>query len=162
MAVSRVRLLLNLAAFTVIFLLLLHKTTYGNNYTTFNRNVKNYRNNLLIIDEIGRQVAKYKVALADNSQKRGYGLMNLRNLDNEKGMLFLFKKHAIINMWMKNTLISLDMIFIDGDKIVHIVQNTEPKSLKYIPSKFEIDKVLEVNSGEVERRGLKVGYKIKL
>mgnify|MGYP000017628666 FL=1 len=141
----------------IIFLLLLHNTTYAINYNDFNQNVKNYNQNLSIIDKNGSELVKYKVAVAKNQEEKSYGLMNLRYLSNEKGMLFLFKKHAIINMWMKNTLIPLDMIFIRGNEIVWIVENTTPLSLKYISSKFEIDKVLEVNAGEVEKWGIEIG-----
>ena len=111
---------------------------------------------MLIIGKNGQEIANYRVALADNDQKMQYGLMNLEYLDAKKGMLFLFKKHAIISMWMKNTLIPLDMIFIEGDKIVRIAQDTTPHSLKHISSKFKIDKVLEVNAGEVEEKGIKI------
>ena len=148
--------------FGAIFILIFSNDGHSYNYNDFNQNVKNYNKNLLIIGKNGEEIAKYKVAIADSEENRSYGLMNLKHLDSEKGMLFLFKKHAIIAMWMKNTLIPLDMIFIDGDEIVWIAKKTTPHSLKHITSKYKIDKVLEVNSGEVEKNGIKIGDRIKL
>jgi uncharacterized protein len=130
----------------------------ANNYKDFNRNVKNYNKNLLIFDKSGNEIAKYVVAVANNKEKVSYGLMNLPKLDNEKGMLFLFKKDAIINMWMKNTMIPLDMIFINNDKIVSIYSGAKPYDLSVISSVFEVDKVLEVNAGQVNRNGIKTGH----
>ncbi len=154
--------ILKIVVFCSIFLAFLSKITYAEDYSSFNRNVKNYNQELRILRKNGKNVAKYMVAIADNQQKRNYGLMNLEHLDNEKGMLFLFKKHAIIAMWMKNTLIPLDMLFISGDEIVWIAQNTRPMSLDHIVPDVRADKVLEINAGQVKEKGIKIGDKIKL
>ncbi len=87
--------------------------------------------------------------------------MNLERLDEQKGMLFLFEKPDIIYMWMKNTLIPLDMIFINGDEIVAIKENAQPLSLDVISSQFSIDKVLEINAGLVKKYGIKTTQKIR-
>ena len=103
-----------------------------------------------------------EVAIADNEEKRRYGLMNLKRMAGKNGMLFLYKSHAIINMWMKNTLIPLDMVFIDGDVIVYIHRQAKPLDLSIISSVYEVDKVLEINAGEVDSKKIKIGQKIIL
>jgi uncharacterized membrane protein (UPF0127 family) len=66
-------------------------------------------------------------------------------------------------MWMKNTRIALDMVFIDkNNQIATIVTNTEPYSLDIISSEKEVKKVLEINAGLVKKFGIKVGQKIKI
>jgi uncharacterized membrane protein (UPF0127 family) len=66
-------------------------------------------------------------------------------------------------MWMKNTYISLDMVFIGDDwKIVRIERNTEPLSTAIIPSIQPASRVLEIGSGEADRLGLKVGDRVRL
>ena len=145
-----------------IFNFLIVFNVYAFNYKDFNQNVKNFNQKLIIFNENGDEIAKYKVAVADDSEKRHYGLMNLRKMASENGMLFLFKDHAIINMWMKNTLIPLDMIFIDNDKIAYIHRRAKPNDLSIISSVYEVDKVLEVNGGEVDIKKIKIGQKIIL
>lgn len=148
--------------FSAILSFIFLKNSYGENYNDFNQNVKNYNKVLSILDEDAEKIAEYKVAVADNKEDRGYGLMNIKHLDSKKGMLFLLNQHAIISMWMKNTLIPLDMLFIKGDEIVWISENTTPESLNHISSKFKIDKVLEINAGEIEKWGIEIGNRIKL
>ncbi len=91
-----------------------------------------------------------------------YGLMNLKKLDTKNGMLFIFKQEDIINMWMKDTYIALDMIFIDKNNIiVKIKENATPLSLDVISSDKKVDKVLEINAFEARKHGIKIGQKIK-
>jgi uncharacterized membrane protein (UPF0127 family) len=78
-------------------------------------------------------------------------------------MFFPFYKSQVIVMWMKNTQIPLDMIFIDKhDRIVTIKTHAVPCSLDLISSEKEAKKVLEINAGLVERLGIKVGQKVKI
>ncbi len=87
--------------------------------------------------------------------------MNLKKLDEKKGMIFIFQKPLKVDFWMKNTLISLDMIFIDAeDKILEIQPNTIPQSSDFISSKQKILKVLEINAGLVKKYNIKIGDKI--
>jgi len=103
------------------------------------------------------------VALANNQNKRSYGLMNLKFLPEKYGMLFTFDHPQIINMWMKNTLIPLDMIFIDDDnKIVNIKKSNQPNSLTIISSERKSRSVLEINAGLTEKFAIQIGDKIKL
>jgi uncharacterized protein len=89
---------------------------------------------------------------------RARGLMYRRYLPADNGMLFDFGKDQIITMWMKNTFISLDMIFLSADGRIHrIEQRTEPESEKTISSGVPVRAVLEVNAGVAIRLNLKPG-----
>ncbi len=100
----------------------------------------------------------FQVELADSHEKRRQGLMHRTTLAEDAGMLFDFEREQPINMWMKNTPLSLDMLFIgDGGRIVRIAENTEPYSLKRIPSGRPARAVLEVRAGTSARLGIEVG-----
>ena len=78
-----------------------------------------------------------------------------------QGMLFDFEYPQKITMWMKNTYIPLDMLFIDNDGvIVSIAANTEPMSTETISSGQEVRAVLEVNANQAETHGIKVGDRV--
>ena len=114
-----------------------------------------------IFNEKDHLTLKLNVAVADNQERRTYGLMNLDNLPKMNAMIFIFEEPIYARFWMKNTLISLDIIFIDeNNKIVEIYQNAQPKSLKLISSSQKILKVLEVNAGLVKKYNISIGNKI--
>lgn len=97
-----------------------------------------------------------EMAVTDKEQERG--LMFRRSMPSNAGMLFDYKRPQIITMWMRNTLLPLDMIFIDADgKIINIAQRTVPGSLDTISSKQPALAVLEVNGGTVSRLKIKAG-----
>lgn len=128
----------------------------------FNLNLKNYNNKLQIFDK-NKLKATFKVAIADNNQKRSIGLMNVKNMAQDHGMIFIFDENKEIAMWMKNTHIPLDMIFIDkNNQIVSIKHMATPFSLEIIPSKFKVTKTLEINGGLAQKLNIKIGQKIKL
>ncbi|MBQ7660220.1 MAG: DUF192 domain-containing protein [Alphaproteobacteria bacterium] len=106
----------------------------------------------------------YNVEVADTLKKLQKGLMFRNHLPSNQGMLFLFDNQHLqpVAMWMKNTYISLDMLFIGKNKtIVAIVQNTEPLSLKIIsPTREYVSAVLELNAGEVKKHAIQVGDKV--
>lgn len=129
-------------------------------YSNFNSNPKNYNVKLQIFAN-NKEIANFMVAIANNNKTREYGLMNLENLNQGHGMLFLFDKNQVINMWMKNTLIALDMIFIDENNIiVNIKEHAEPRSLSIISSQKPVKKVLEINAGLSKKLAIKTGQKI--
>ncbi|HEY5648149.1 MAG TPA: DUF192 domain-containing protein [Nitrospiria bacterium] len=102
-----------------------------------------------------------RAEVADTLEKRRQGLMFRTSLPEEHGMLFVFDLPGEHPFWMKNTLIALDMIWINDQKqIVHIESHIPPCKLdpcpQYGPGKRNIY-VLEVNAGMAERWGLKVG-----
>ena len=100
----------------------------------------------------------FDVEIADTPQKSKEGLMFRKHLDNDKGMLFLLPQKQHMYMWMKNTYISLDMLFFDTDgKIVKIIPNTTPHSLQILPSDMPVAGVLEVNAGTTKQLNINVG-----
>src|SRR5208282_1631156 len=98
------------------------------------------------------------VEVAGTEQKREHGLMFRRNLPENAGMIFLFEDEHEITMWMKNTYIPLDMVFIGDDwRIEHIARDTEPLSTDIIPSVHPASRVLEIGGGQAAKLGLAPG-----
>ena len=84
--------------------------------------------------------------------------MFVTHLPSDEGMLFPEDKPQIMSMWMKNTLIPLDMLFIDTrGRIVCLLANAKPESLQILSCDKPVKAVLEIGGGEAERRGIKVG-----
>lgn len=107
-------------------------------------------------------IYKYTVELAENARQKSYGLQFREKLEPGTGMLFNFKRNSVINMWMKNTLISLDMIFIlENGRIQYVAEGTTPKSLNIVTSGQKAWAVLEVAAGTASRLGLKAGDLVK-
>ena len=105
---------------------------------------------------------RLQVEIAADSEARQTGLMHRDHLPENAGMLFDYQREQSVQMWMKDTLISLDMLFIDGNgRIVHIVENTEPGSEKLIESGRPVRAVLELNGGSVKRYGIQVGDQVR-
>jgi len=103
-----------------------------------------------------------KVWLADTPRRQAQGLMYVRTLPQTRGMLFVYPEPKGISMWMKNTYISLDMVFIDSSsRIQQIVEQTTPHSLDLVQSSAPALAVLEIGAGEARRLGLKVGQPIR-
>jgi uncharacterized membrane protein (UPF0127 family) len=108
--------------------------------------------------ETASGVREFKVELARTPSEQAMGLMYRRHLAPNAGMLFVYPTGTRVTMWMKNTLIPLDMLFIGGDdRITHIVERTVPKSTELIGSDGPVQAVLELNAGTVSRLGIKVG-----
>lgn len=103
-----------------------------------------------------------QVELAADPDTRKSGLMHRDHLPENAGMLFDYGHEQSVHMWMKNTLIPLDMLFIDNrGYIVHIVENTEPGTKTLIGSEQPVRAVLEINAGSVEEHGIQVGHRIQ-
>ncbi len=104
----------------------------------------------------------FSVEVMRDDTQRARGLMFRRFLPPERGMLFDFKREEPVAMWMKNTFLSLDMIFVDRTgRIVSIAENTEPLSERIIPSGGPVLAVLEVNAGTAQRLGIKPGDRLR-
>ena len=89
---------------------------------------------------------------------RERGLMFRRFLAPDRGMLFDFEIERPVMMWMKNTYLPLDMVFLDrSGRVVGLAENTVPQSEKIIPSGAPAYGVLELNAGTAARIGLKIG-----
>jgi len=102
-----------------------------------------------------------EVELADTPQTRETGLMNRSEMAADHGMLFDFKDTRPVAMWMKNTLIPLDMLFLDErGRVVNVAVNAKPLSLDIIPSAGPVRYVLEINGGAAARYGAKAGDRL--
>jgi uncharacterized membrane protein (UPF0127 family) len=103
----------------------------------------------------------FDVWLADTPARQAQGLMFVRSLPPARGMLFVHPAPRPISMWMKNTYIPLDMVFIDGlGQIQQIIANTKPHSQDLVRSSAPALAVLELAGGEAERLRLKPGQRV--
>jgi len=103
----------------------------------------------------------FQVWLADTPQRQAQGLMFVRSLPDMRGMLFVHDQPRPMSMWMKNTYIPLDMVFIDGKgRIQQIVEQTTPHSLALIQSQEPALAVLEIAGGEAKRLGIRAGQHV--
>jgi uncharacterized protein len=101
------------------------------------------------------------IEIADTDAERMRGLMDRQNLPDNAGMLFIFPNEELRSFWMKNTYISLDIIYINSQKeIVSIQKYTQPKSTYSIPSEKPAMYVLEVNAGYSDKNGIDPGDKL--
>jgi uncharacterized membrane protein (UPF0127 family) len=114
---------------------------------------------LEIVSKSGVHV--FDVEVVSNDADRAKGLMFRKELPEGRGMLFDFKQDQDISMWMKNTYIPLDMIFITADgRIRRIAENTEPLSERIIPSGGPVRGVLEVIGGTARKLGIAPGDRV--
>ena len=103
----------------------------------------------------------YRVEVADNQRLKSIGLMYRSSLPANQGMLLLNEKPQQLNIWMKNTFIPLDIIYIDTNGyIVRIVENAQPESTKVMPSDGRVRAVLELNAGQVQKRDIAIGDRV--
>ena len=110
----------------------------------------------------GSERHPFMVEVARNDADRAQGLMYRRHMAPDRGMLFDFERVEMVSMWMQNTYLSLDMIFIRPDgTIARIAQNTEPLSTRTISSGEPVVAVLEVIAGTSARLRLKAGDRIE-
>lgn len=102
------------------------------------------------------------VEIAATPEKQAVGLMFRTSLADTKGMLFQHNAPHELSMWMRNTYIPLDMVFIRADGTVHRIEaRTEPLSERIISSDGPVSAVLEIAGGAAERLGLKPGDKVR-
>ena len=103
----------------------------------------------------------FRIELAVTPEQRAQGLMHRRSLAPDAGMLFVYARTREVAMWMKNTFVSLDMLFISAEgEVVRIAERTEPLSLTTIRSGSPVKGVLEVVAGTVARLGIRPGDRI--
>ena len=104
----------------------------------------------------------FAVEVMRTDEQRARGLMFRRSMPADRGMLFDFKTEQPVMMWMKNTYIALDMVFISrSGVVVSVAENTEPLSERTIASGPPAYAVLEVNGGTAARIGLKAGDRVE-
>ncbi len=105
-----------------------------------------------------RRLAKIEVEVAKDTTKRQQGLMYRSYMDEDKGMIFIFEREDMQAFWMKNTILPLDILFIDSKGAINAIhKSTTPYSEKSLPSKLKSQFVVEVNAGYCDRHGIKEG-----
>lgn len=105
----------------------------------------------------------FAVEVMRSPEDRSVGLMHRQHLDADRGMLFDFGDTRQVRMWMKNTLIPLDMVFIsEGGNIAGIAYDTVPMSTEILSSPKPVRYVLEINAGLSRKLGFKIGDHVKL
>ena len=103
----------------------------------------------------------FNVEVAKTIEERSIGLMYRKKLLTNEGMLFVFPREKIIQLWMKNTYIPLDVIFISENKvIVDIKKNMEKLSETIVKSKVKSRYALEFNAGLINKLGIEIGDKV--
>jgi uncharacterized membrane protein (UPF0127 family) len=113
---------------------------------------------LLAVKTGAGKVINFKIWTADTRQREEQGLMFIHELDEHAGMLFMFPENKRVTMWMKNTYISLDLLFLNAQgKIDYIAASATPQSLDIIGPPTPEYAVLELKGGACERLGIKVG-----
>ena len=104
----------------------------------------------------------FLIEVASTDGQRQQGLMFRKSMGDDRGMLFDFKEDRDVMMWMKNTFIPLDMLFISkSGKITHIHPNAVPHSEDIISSNGSVRYVLELNGGAAKKLGIAVGDTVK-
>jgi hypothetical protein len=117
---------------------------------------------LTFSDSLKNQKAKIDIEIADTDYDRQLGLMKRISMEEKQGMLFIFPDETRQSFWMRNTLIPLDMMFINSNnEIVTIHKNTKVLSDQSYPSTSPALYVLEVNAGFANKYNIQVGNKIE-
>lgn len=128
-------------------------------WTTGNENSGASQEELVLVTESGRH--PISLELADTEEKKQVGLMFRTELADDHGMLFVYESPREITMWMRNTYISLDMIFIGEDgRVVSVARETEPMSEEIISSRVPALGVLEMKAGSANRYEVKPGSEV--
>ena len=136
-----------------IFLIILSETVWAES----NRPV--FKQIVCFINMNKNNPQELSLDLADNEQKRSYGLMNREDMRPNSGMLFIWKDSQIRNFWMKNTHFNLDLFFLNNHgEIIEIYKNAKAFDETYIKSKEKVKYVLEMNAGE---QNFQIGNKLK-
>ncbi|MEM7636709.1 MAG: DUF192 domain-containing protein [Pseudomonadota bacterium] len=105
---------------------------------------------------------EFAAEIATSDETRARGLMFRRSMGEREAMLFHWPTPRVISMWMRNTYISLDMLFVAADgTVVHVQANTVPQSLDVLTAGREVSAVMEVVAGTAAQLGIKPGSKLK-
>ncbi|MEK9640481.1 MAG: DUF192 domain-containing protein [Alphaproteobacteria bacterium] len=104
------------------------------------------------------KLQKFNVEFARSEAEKATGLMFRERLADDEGMLFMWNTSSLRQFWMKNTLINLDILFIDSDyRVVHIEESAQKGSLRIISSLLPVQYVLEINAGQSQLRNITPG-----
>ncbi len=138
----------------------------GANYTNFGQNIilpanqsdENSSSSISINNH------KFYVEVETTPEKQALGLSNRTSMPQNDGMLFIFTEPGLYPFWMNKMLFALDFVWIKGNEVVDITENVPPplngNPVITIDPKSEVDKVLEINAGQIKKNGIKIGQKI--
>jgi hypothetical protein len=117
---------------------------------------------LSFIDTEGNTLSTIDIAIADEPLERNQGLMDVRTMGADEGMLFIFEEERPLSFWMANTPLSLDIMYVNSDStIVRIYSYTTPFSEATLPSDAPAIYVVETNAGYAVSKGITEGMKIR-
>ena len=117
---------------------------------------------VLLLFNYFRNIRHLKVKVVTTEEDKKLGLMFRQHLNMDEGMLFTFK-YGNNTVWMKNTYIPLDVIFLDKDyKVIGFVEDTVPLSLEIVKINKKSNYIIEVNAGWIRKNNLKIGNKMNL
>ena len=124
--------------------------------------VLDYVSSVTFLRASGEVISSVDVAVAESPEERSEGLMDVRELPRDSGMIFLFPKEEPLCFWMANTPLPLDIIFVNADSsIVRIHHNTQPFSEGQLLSEKPAQYVVEVNAGYCISKDIKEGDRIR-
>jgi uncharacterized membrane protein (UPF0127 family) len=104
----------------------------------------------------------FKVWVAADDARRARGLMHVQELADDEGMLFVYEREQMIGMWMKNTYIPLDMLFVGADgRVIRVAANTKPHSLDTVSSERAARGVVELKGGTAAKLGIRAGARVE-
>jgi uncharacterized membrane protein (UPF0127 family) len=123
---------------------------------------ESFRTESLQIETRDGKVHEFLVELALDDGQRQQGLMNRKSMEVGRGMLFDFGRDREVTMWMKNTLLPLDMLFISKEgRVTHVNENAVPHSESIISSRGAVRYVLELNGGAYKKFGMSLGDTVR-
>lgn len=122
-----------------------------------------YTSSVVFLGSDGRELATVDVAVADTPEQRSLGLMDVRSMPMDKGMLFIFEREEPLSFWMANTPLPLDLIFVNRSmQIVRIHHNAQPYSERQFASESPALYVVEVNAGFCINHDITEGHRIRI
>ncbi len=121
-----------------------------------------HKRSSVTIETVDGKSHDFDVFLATSPEQRANGLMHVEHLAPDAGMLFFFEVSRRLSFYMKNTVLSLDMLFIDSDgRVINIAEHTTPGSLESVRSEGRARAVLELNAGTSSRLSITPGARIR-
>ena len=155
---SKVATIIVLIAVAVFFVV---NNFINNNETEVKYYTFRKEGELTFTDTLGNAKIKIDLEIADSEYERQLGLMNRKSMEETQGMLFIFQYERMQSFWMRNTLIPLDILFINKDKeIITIHKNTETLSAQSYPSTAPAIYVVELVGGFTDKYNIVKGDKI--
>jgi uncharacterized membrane protein (UPF0127 family) len=123
---------------------------------------KSFKTTRLSIATAGGKIIPILVEIAVTEEERSKGLMFRKELEDGKGMIFLFEKDQIMSFWMKNTLVPLSIAFILSDGRIAEIRDMEPRSLASVNSERSCRYALEAPKGWFDKVGVGVGDRVSV